>query len=147
MSIQSNKQTVLEYVAAMNAGDFDAFEHLFAPGAVVYGVAGGGPVQDVMPIWRDLHHGLNMHLKVEAIAADGDQVAVRYTETGRWTGPFLGFDEPTGERYSLGAMEWFELEVGKITRRWGARDAASQARQLGFPEPAKPAMAAQNEVA
>jgi predicted ester cyclase len=29
-------------------------------------------------------------------------------------------------------MEWFEIEQGKIKRRWGARDAASQARQLGL---------------
>jgi predicted ester cyclase len=30
-------------------------------------------------------------------------------------------------------MEWFEIEDGKITRRWGARDSASQQRQLGIP--------------
>jgi hypothetical protein len=29
-------------------------------------------------------------------------------------------------------MEWFEIEQGQIKRRWGARDAASQARQLGL---------------
>jgi predicted ester cyclase len=33
-------------------------------------------------------------------------------------------------------MEWFEIENGKIKRRWGARDAASQARQLDIPLPA-----------
>ena len=31
------------------------------------------------------------------------------------------------------AMEWFTIENGRIQRRWGARDAASQARQLGIP--------------
>jgi predicted ester cyclase len=30
-------------------------------------------------------------------------------------------------------MEWFEIEGGKIKRRWSARDAAAQARQLGIP--------------
>jgi predicted ester cyclase len=31
-------------------------------------------------------------------------------------------------------MEWFEIENGRIRRRWGARDGASQARQLGIPQ-------------
>jgi hypothetical protein len=29
-------------------------------------------------------------------------------------------------------MEWFVLREGRIHRRWGARDAAAQARQLGM---------------
>ncbi len=33
----------------------------------------------------------------------------------------------------LVAMEWFEIEAGRIRRRWGARHGASQARQLGIP--------------
>jgi len=35
--------------------------------------------------------------------------------------------------YELVAMEWFVIHDGKIQRRWGARDSASQARQLGIP--------------
>ena len=27
-------------------------------------------------------------------------------------------------------MEWFHLRDGKILKRWGARDAASQAKQI-----------------
>ena len=30
------------------------------------------------------------------------------------------------------AMEWLELRDGDIRRRWGARDSASQARQIGL---------------
>jgi hypothetical protein len=30
-------------------------------------------------------------------------------------------------------MEWFVIRDGRIQRRWGARDAASQMRQLGVP--------------
>jgi hypothetical protein len=131
----------------MNAGDFDALRRVFAPDAQIWGVAGAGSVEEVMPIWRDLHHGLNMHLDVEAIVAEGNQVGVRYTETGRWTGPFLGFGKPTGRSYTLVAMEWLELADGRIARRWGARDAASQARQVGFPEPAKRPMSGRIEAA
>jgi hypothetical protein len=30
-------------------------------------------------------------------------------------------------------MEWFEVRAGLIRRRWGARDSAAQARQMGLP--------------
>jgi predicted ester cyclase len=59
-------------------------------------------------------------------------VAARYRETGTFRAPAFGH-EPTGRSYALVAMEWFEVENGKIKRRWGARDSASQARQLGIP--------------
>lgn len=40
--------------------------------------------------------------------------------------------EPTGKSFELVAIEWFELRGGKISKRWGARDMASQARQMGM---------------
>jgi Tfp pilus assembly pilus retraction ATPase PilT len=43
-----------------------------------------------------------------------------------------GLFERIGKSYELVAMEWFEIEGDRIKRRWGARDAASQARQLGI---------------
>ena len=57
-------------------------------------------------------------------------MAARYVERGKFIASFRG-KEPTGESYELVAMEWFEMRDGRIHRRWGARDAASQARQLG----------------
>lgn len=63
--------------------------------------------------------------------AEGDRVAVRYTERGAFKGAFRG-QQPTGKSYELVAMEWFVVKGGKIQRRWGARDAASQARQIGL---------------
>jgi predicted ester cyclase len=56
---------------------------------------------------------------------------VRYTERGTFTGPFRG-QTPTGKSYELVAMEWFVVRDGRIHRRWGARDSAAQARQIGL---------------
>lgn len=131
MSTETNKQVVKDYVAAFNRGDLDALRSLFAPGALIYGVLGWGEMDKVMPIWRDLVHSLRMNLTIEDMAAEGDTVTVRYTERGEFVAPFRG-KEPTGKSYELIAMEWFKLEGGKITRRWGARDAESQSRQLGM---------------
>lgn len=128
---ESNKQTVLQYVEAFNRGDLEALRQLFASDAVVQGVLGWGPMDEVIPIWKELHDAFAIELTVEAIIAEGDAVAVRYTERGEFRAPFRG-NAPTGKRFELVAMEWFILSNGKIARRWGARDSASQARQTGL---------------
>ncbi len=127
----ANKALVSRYVAAFNAGDLDALCALFAPDALVWGVLGWGGMDKVRPIWKTLIESLGMQLHVEGIVAEGNVVAVRYTERGRSIGPFLG-QAPTGKTYEVAAMEWFEVKDGLIHRRWGARDSASIARQLGI---------------
>jgi hypothetical protein len=49
-----------------------------------------------MPIWHDLVHSLEISLAIEDIAAEGDTVAVRYTERGTFVAPFRG-KQPTGK--------------------------------------------------
>ena len=57
----------------------------------------------------------------------GDIVAVRYRERGRFVGR-----APTGKMFELIAMEWIVVNVGRIHRRRGVRDAA-QSRQIVLP--------------
>lgn len=127
-----NKQVVARYVEAFNRGDLDTLRTLFAPDAVIQGVLKQGQMDEILPIWRQLHEGFAAHLTIEEMIAEGDLVAVRYTERGTFRAPFFG-NPPTGKSYELVAMEWFVVRDGKIQQRWGARDAASQARQLGMP--------------
>ncbi len=129
--LESNKQIVRQYVEAFNRGDTATLRQLFTPDAVVHGVLGWGGLDEVVPVWEELHEAFAIHLTVEAIAAEGETVAVRYTERGEFIAPFRG-SAPTGRSYELVAMEWFILRDGKIQRRWGARDSASQARQIGL---------------
>lgn len=125
----SNKQTVTRYVEAFNRGDMDALRNLFTPDAVVHGVLGWGGLDKVMPIWRELHAAFAIQLNIESIIEENNLVAVRYTERGRSVGDWRG-QAATGKSYELVAMEWFEMRDGKIHRRWGARDSASQTRQM-----------------
>lgn len=127
-----NKAIVLKYVDAFNRGDLDGLCALFAEDAEIQGVLGRGLMDKIRPIWRQLIEGYGVQFAVEDMCAEGDAVAVRYTERGTFRAPAFG-NEPTGKSYELVAMEWFVVRDGKIQRRWGARDAASQARQLGIP--------------
>lgn len=127
----ANKAVVEAYVRAFNAGDVEALCGLFHPEALVWGVLGWGAVAAVRPIWEELVAGLGIQLQVDAMVAEGDEVAVRYTERGTSRAAFRG-QGPTGKSYELTAMEWFQIKDGLVFRRWGARDFASQTRQLGF---------------
>jgi steroid delta-isomerase-like uncharacterized protein len=129
---EANKQVIRQYIEAFNRGDIEALRQLFTPDAIVQGVLGWGGLDKVEPIWRELHSAFAVVLTAEEMVAEGNTVAVRYTERGTFRGPFRG-NEPTGKPYELVAMEWFEMRDGRIHRRWGARDHASQARQIGMP--------------
>ncbi len=126
------KRVVRDYVDAFNRGNMDALRALLADEAEIQGVLGKGMFARIEPIWRQLIDGYGIQLEIEDLVAEGNRVAARYRETGTFRAPAFG-REPTGKSYELVAMEWFEIEDGKIKRRWGARDAASQARQLGIP--------------
>ncbi len=132
MTEEENKRVVLEYVEAFNRADMEALRALFTTDALVYGVLGWGGLDKVVPIWRELHEAFAVRLQVEALIAEGDVVAVRYTERGTSVGPFRG-QPATGKSYEIVAMEWFIIKDGKIQRRWGARDSAAQSRQMGLP--------------
>lgn len=133
MSIEEEaKAVVRQYVSAFNQGDLEGLKALLAEDAEIQGVMGKGVIEKVAPVWRQLIEGYGMQLKIEALIAEGNTVVARYVETGTFKAPAFG-NQPTGKSYELVAMEWFEIEAGKIKRRWGARDAASQARQLGIP--------------
>ncbi len=128
---QQHKDVVLAYVDAFNRADLDALCKLFTPDALIWGVYGWGELKIVRPLWQELMACLKPNLQVEAIIAEGDTVAVRYIERGTAARAFRG-KEATGRSYELTAMEWFVLRDGLIHRRWGARDSASLAKQLGW---------------
>ncbi len=132
MSIEEqSKAVVRQYVEAFNRGDLRQLRNLLADDAEIQGVMGKGLFEKVEPVWRQLIEGYGMQLHIESLIAEGNVVAARYIEKGTFRAPAFG-QQPTGKSYELVAMEWFEIENSKIKRRWGARDAASQARQLGL---------------
>jgi len=129
---KESKEIVLKYVKAFNKGDLELLKSLLDEDAEIQGVFGKGFYETIRPVWKQLIEGFGMQLDVQSIIAEGNIVAVRYIETGIFKASAFGH-EATGKSYELVAMEWFEIENGKIKRRWGARDSASQYRQLGIP--------------
>ena len=129
----TNKDVVRAYVEAFNGGDIEALRMLFAPDAQIQGVLGAGLFDRAAAVWRQLMDGLAIHLTIEEMVEEGDRVAVRYTERGTFRAPFQSHP-PSGKSYELVAMEWFVIRDGRIHARWGARDFAALARQVGLPQ-------------
>jgi len=132
MNLERNKTLVRTYVDAFNRGDIEAVCRCFTPDAQVFGVLGWGGLDKARPVWEMLAQSFQMKLQVESIVAEGETVAVRFTERGKFVAPFRGL-EPTGQSYEVVAMEWFEMSGERIRRRWGARDSATIFRQMGIP--------------
>ena len=131
---ETNKDVVRAYVDAFNRGDTDALRALFTDDAQVQGVLGWGGMDVVIPIWRELHAAFGIELEIQDLVAEGDVVAARLLDRGTSRGAFRG-QGPTGKSYEVVAMEWFVMRGGRIHRRWGARDSAAQAKQMGLNPP------------
>ncbi|MFC4528571.1 ester cyclase [Dyella halodurans] len=131
---EQNKRVVLTYVDAFNRGDLDAMCATFATDALIYGALGWGGLDVARPLWGDLMRCFQVSLEVDAMVAEGETVAVRYTERGRSVAPFKN-GPVTGRDYEVVAMEWFAIRQGHIERRWGTRDVASIFRQMALPLP------------
>ncbi len=132
MAVEEEAKTVVrEYVKAFNRGDLGKLKTLLHEDAEIQGVMGKRTIEKMEAVWRQLIEGYGIQLKIEGLIAEGNTVAARYIETGAFNAPAFG-QQPTGKSYELFTMEWFEIEGGRIKRRWGARDSASQERQLGI---------------
>ena len=87
-------------------------------------------ISNALAVWRQLHEAFAIELVI-CLIAEENLVAARNTERGVFRAPFQR-QPATGKSYELLAMEWFQFRDRKICRRWGARDHAAQARQVGL---------------
>jgi predicted ester cyclase len=131
MTTEDNKVLALRAHGAFAAGDASTLESFLAPECALHQcgfleplrgselrefIAGGGQRLSDRRLW------------VEAVVADGDTVAIRWTTTGRHT-RFL-IREPTGKQVSFSSMTFARVEDGRIAEIWNIQDTASLATQL-----------------
>ena len=134
MTPQDQRNIVRRYADSFNRGDLQAVCQCFEPDATIQGVFGAAPLPEARIIWAQLIGCFQTQLQIESMVAEGNLVAARYLERGRFVAPFRGI-QPTNKHYEVVAMEWFEFGNTGIVRRWGARDSAAMFRQLGVPPP------------
>ena len=73
----------------------------------------------------------DMHVEVEHLVADDDNVAFAYTLTGTHDGPFQGHDA-TGRKIEVRGMQISRFADGLLVERWGSSDELGIMSQLGL---------------
>jgi steroid delta-isomerase-like uncharacterized protein len=73
----------------------------------------------------------DLHVRIEDLIAEGDQVAARVSVRGTHKGMLLGRLPATGRSATWTGIDIFRLSDGKIVERWNERDLLSLLEQLG----------------
>src|SRR5215472_6561519 len=73
----------------------------------------------------------DLHITIEDVIAERDQVVSRYTVTGTVTGEFMG-RAFTGKQTRVSAIQIFCVVDGKIVESWANRDDLGIMQQLGL---------------
>lgn len=77
----------------------------------------------------------DLHMRIEAMVAEGDTVAVRVLSEGTNLGPLNGMAPPTGKRFFARQSHWFRVEGGQLAEHWATREDLVAMLQLGVVQP------------
>ncbi len=141
MSIEENKARVRRVWELINARDIESLRGLYTEDYIHHDPAfpdGGTRGFDayVAAFSGFITAFPDLRVVEDAIAAEGDRVALRWHWTGTNTGDLNGMP-PTGKSVNVPATSIFNLANGKLSEAWVEFDAGAMMQQLGLmPAPA-----------
>ena len=137
MSVEENKALVrrfyeevwdrgnTEFANEVFAADY--VRHDFRPSGALPGPAGQKKIaDDFRAAFPDLR------VAVDLIVGEDDFVVGRWTATGTHLGPWAGL-EPSGQRVTFSAANFFRFKGGKVAEIWNHRDDLGLQQQVGKP--------------
>lgn len=140
MSTESHKALIQRHYAEIwNAHNPDAADAFYAVDTVEH----NPPVPDLpsgnkgaRAIFATFINAFpDVHFMIDALVAEDDMVACRWTSTGTHTGALLTMP-PTGRQATITGMDLFHIVNGKITEHWGNFDQFGLLQQLNsMPSP------------
>lgn len=140
MSTEQNKAITRAMIDAWNSGDRASWANTMADDLSMH--LGDGTTLDAEEargFMEMLQGAMSNHtLEIHHMIAEGDLVAVVMTDSATMTGGLMGM-EPTGESFSIPAIEVYRFVDGKIAESWEGRDMGELMRQLGVTPPEAPA--------
>jgi glyoxylase-like metal-dependent hydrolase (beta-lactamase superfamily II)/predicted ester cyclase len=133
------KAVMTAYFDALARHDLDAIAAAWAPDGHchVAGQADATGPDGVRAYWAELFGATpDLRLQIEALIAEGDKVAVKWSGSGTFAGPgsYQGI-EPTYTRLELEGLDLFSLRDGQIVREDAYTDGSTFARQIGLLPP------------
>jgi predicted ester cyclase len=134
MSIETNKALVRRfYDQVLNGRRMEAIDELAVTGYHEH---------DPLPGQREgrdglkdrvsmLIEGLAPTFTIEDVVAEGDRVVVRWTNSARHVGDFLGIP-PTGRSCAIAGIDIYRLQDGRLAEHWHVIDQLAMLQQLGL---------------
>jgi steroid delta-isomerase-like uncharacterized protein len=126
------RELVEQDIAAINHGDWDKLDELYAEDFIVHGtdeIRGRAAYKQAFN--KEKIGFPDMSLTVNDIIVEGDKVAVRTTIRGTHLGEYMGL-KPTGKVIEIGGLYIERVANGKFVEMWGISDDVSFLKQLGM---------------
>lgn len=133
MSQEDNITATKRFGELVNTGQLDGFAEVVAPNAMDHDPApgqGNGPQGFTMFFTMMRSAFPDLHIEVEHLVADEDNVSFAYTITGTHQGEFMHI-APTGKQIKVRGMQIGRFEHGLMVERWGSSDELGLLKQLG----------------
>jgi len=120
MSIEENKTAVRRmFEEVMNQGNLQAVDELVADDYKLTDPPGLPPGKEGLRALANMYRtgAPDLHMTVEDLIGEGDQVVARWTATGTHTGDMMGLP-PTGQKVQFRALSWLRMKDGRIAEEW-----------------------------
>jgi steroid delta-isomerase-like uncharacterized protein len=134
MSIELNKDAVRRFAEVIfDEKCFDRADEVALPDYIDHGAMPGQPpglagARQKWTMWGAACPDL--HVSIEDLFAEGNQVAARWRAIGTHTGTLLGIPA-SGKRFQFDGMSVFRIASGKVAEQWEAWDRFDLLQQLG----------------
>jgi predicted ester cyclase len=123
---------VFRWLAAGDAGDFDAFDDLLQPNVVVHAPLGLSTAsRDAeKAVWKDALAAMpDLRHDVQEVVVDGDVEMARVVVTGTMATSFAGV-EGSGRSFRIDQAVITHLRDGKVIEAWEIADIAALRAQV-----------------
>jgi predicted ester cyclase len=120
---ETNKAVVRRLVDdVINAARMEVIDELYARDAAARACRWIEPFRQSFP---------DVHMEIIELVAEAKKVVGRFICTGTHQGYWRGH-KPTGRRFRVDEVYFFELSDGRITSAWGIEDTYRRIKQLGL---------------
>ena len=128
-----HQTAVFRWLAAGDAGDFEAFDDLLDANVVVHAPLGLSTenIQEEKAVWKEALEAMSdLRHDVQEIAINGNVEMARVVVTGTMRAGFAGI-EGTGRSFRIDQAVIVHLRRGKVVEAWEIADIAALRSQVG----------------
>lgn len=128
----AHEPVVSRWLAAGDAGDFEAFDELLHADVIVHAPLGLSTtnVEDEKAVWKDALAAMpDLRHDVQEVVVDGDVEMARVVVTGTMTAGFASIDG-AGRAFRIDQAVITHLNDGKVVEAWEIADIAALRAQV-----------------